>query len=576
LLDWHQDYYLKHAKPSRGRKNDPLTPTGNLSTSEKKRILLNNIFGVDIDVNAVEVTKLSLLIKCMEGETEASIETIQRLFHEQVLPSIDDNIRDGNSLVDTDFYDNNFDFGDEKKIKPFNWKRAFPEIFKQNGFDCVICNPPYGADFNDTLKQYFLNKFQYQNYQLESYLIFFEQIIGQLLKQSGKCGIIIPNPWLTNLRQKNIRKLVFENTTLNEIVHFRQPVFHSAIVDAEIVVITNTQPKNNIVRVSVVNKGSKFDTDKHEIIKHKQKEWINNDGESVNIFQRDRDKILFRKIQNGSRPLETYFTIHVGIKPYQVGKGKPKQTRKDVADRVFDSDKRENRFFRKYLIGSDINRYKICPIKNRYLKFGEWLAEPRPSVNFDVAAKIFMRQTGDSLIAAMDIEQHLCLNNMHILIPKITTQQEQNIDQTRIKTHQQKNAKINVTINKSEQNDNNTNSSMNNLKYFLGIINSKLLNWYYQILNPEKGETLAEVKKTNVARLPIKIADTKNYNLIVKLVDQLLKLNVEKSETKLPSAIKRLDEKIAYCENKINQTVYQLYGLTDEEIAVVEGSEVRQ
>ncbi|MDR1485313.1 MAG: N-6 DNA methylase, partial [Planctomycetaceae bacterium] len=133
LLDWHQDYYLKHAQPSKGRKNDPLTPAGKLSTSEKKRILLNNIFGVDIDVNAVEVTKLSRLIKCMEGETEASIETIQRLFHEQVLPSIDDNIRDGNSLVDTDFYDNNFDFGDERKIKPFNWKRAFPNIFKQGG-----------------------------------------------------------------------------------------------------------------------------------------------------------------------------------------------------------------------------------------------------------------------------------------------------------------------------------------------------------------------------------------------------------------------------------------------------------
>jgi hypothetical protein len=96
------------------------------------------------------------------------------------------------------------------------------------------------------------------------------------------------------------------------------------------------------------------------------------------------------------------------------------------------------------------------------------------------------------------------------------------------------------------------------------------LNWYYQILNPEKGETLAEVKKTNVAKLPIKIADTKNYNSILKLVDQLLKLNAEKSATRLPSTINQFDEKIAYCEDKINQIIYQLYDLTEEEIAVVE------
>src|SRR5690606_9153628 len=67
LLDWHKNFYSDNGKPSKGKKDNPLTPEGNLTTAEKKRILLNNIFGVDIDVNAVEVTKLSLLLKCMEG-----------------------------------------------------------------------------------------------------------------------------------------------------------------------------------------------------------------------------------------------------------------------------------------------------------------------------------------------------------------------------------------------------------------------------------------------------------------------------------------------------------------------------
>jgi hypothetical protein len=67
LLDWHKNYYSDNGKLSTGSKGNPLTPLGSLTTAEKKRILLNNIYGVDIDVNAVEVTKLSLLLKCMEG-----------------------------------------------------------------------------------------------------------------------------------------------------------------------------------------------------------------------------------------------------------------------------------------------------------------------------------------------------------------------------------------------------------------------------------------------------------------------------------------------------------------------------
>jgi adenine-specific DNA-methyltransferase len=98
LLDWHKNYYSDNGKISKGKKDNPLTPDGHLTTAEKKRILLNNIFGVDIDVNAVEVTKLSLLLKCMEGETEASINQQFKLFHERVLPTLDENIKDGNSL----------------------------------------------------------------------------------------------------------------------------------------------------------------------------------------------------------------------------------------------------------------------------------------------------------------------------------------------------------------------------------------------------------------------------------------------------------------------------------------------
>lgn len=147
LLKYHQQYYQpqfdeltkiaasnEHTTKQRTdaqkeRNKLPLTPEGNLTTAVKKQILLNNIFGVDIDTQEVEVTKLSLMLKCMEGETKSSINA-QMNFGERVLPTLDDNIKCGNSLIDVDFYDTEFDFGSDRKIKPFNWQNAFPEVFQ--------------------------------------------------------------------------------------------------------------------------------------------------------------------------------------------------------------------------------------------------------------------------------------------------------------------------------------------------------------------------------------------------------------------------------------------------------------
>lgn len=533
LLDYHKNYYTENGTKI-GKKESPTTPEGDLTSAEKKKILLNNIYGVDIDVNAVEVTKLSLLLKCMEGETETSIAQQQKLWHERILPTLDDNIKSGNSLIDTDFYDNQLDFGYEKKIKPFSWQKSFPSVFKQGGFDIVIGNPPYGADFIEEEKNYVLLKFKNQNYQLDSYLIFLEQSFKTLLKREGIFGMIIPNPWLTNLLQKNLRRYIFENCVVNEIVHFRQAVFPKVTVDTEIVILTNDKEKNNIIKITVVEKGNSLLHDNHSIITHKQKEWIIANGDVVNIFLSESDKILIKKILNGTKPLEEYFIINVGIKPYQVGKGKPKQTKKDVEERVFDSDNKENSLFRKYLRGSDINRYSTRPHKERYIKYGDWLAEPRPAANFDASIKIFIRQTGDSLIGTIDTKQYLCLNNMHVLVPKET--------------------------------------SKTDVRYFLAIINSKLMNWYYQNLNPERGEALAEVKKSNVARLPIKIADEITQNVIIKYSDQLLKLNDEKASVKLESKAISLQSKIIYCEEKIDQLIYKLYDIPIEEINIIENN----
>ena len=108
LLDWHRDWYLAHKHENWAKGRNPLlvqTITGwKLTISERKRILLDNIYGVDIDPQAVEVTKLSLLLKVLEGESEQTIQPFLRLFQQRALPDLGDNIKCGNSLIGSDFY----------------------------------------------------------------------------------------------------------------------------------------------------------------------------------------------------------------------------------------------------------------------------------------------------------------------------------------------------------------------------------------------------------------------------------------------------------------------------------------
>jgi hypothetical protein len=166
LLDWHRDRYLEEGP----KKHTEELYQGSggvwrLTTAEKKRILLDNIYGVDIDAQAVEVTKLSLLLKVLEGESEQTLQSQLQLFHERALPDLSRNIQCGNSLIDPDFYDGQqmhlFDEEERYRINVFDWEAAFPWLKETGGFDVVIGNPPYigfhgFADKKQYLKKHYL------------------------------------------------------------------------------------------------------------------------------------------------------------------------------------------------------------------------------------------------------------------------------------------------------------------------------------------------------------------------------------------------------------------------------------
>ena len=361
-------------------------------------------------------------------------------------------------------------------------------------------------------------------------MLFIEQA---LFLNQGFIGLIIPNTWLLNLTYEKIRKHLFAQTTIRNIVHYRHRVFHQATVDTEIVIIEKSQPtETHQVEITLIEKDRSAT---NYVIP--QNRWQTREGKAINILEKPELMVLADKLR-AFQKLDHLCMITQGTKPFQVGKGKPPQTRQIVSKKPFVSETPLNETFRPLLRGSLIQKYQILWNDNYWISFGNWLAEPRYSANYDVSAKIVIRQTGDHLVATLDRRQFIVRDNLYTIV--------------------------------SREND-------YDLRFLLGIINSRLLQWFYaNIINPEIGEALAQVKRGHLIQLPIaKInfnnpTDKANHDKMLQLVEIMLTLN-QKLQTNLDSHSRTVFKRqIEATDRQIDQLVYQLYDLTAKEIELVE------
>ena len=243
LLDWHSEWYQKNTPRKWAAGRSLVLCQGQkgewkLTTAERKRILLNNIFGVDIDSQAVEVTKLSLLLKVLEGENEQTLSRQLKLFRERALPDLGNNIKCGNSLIGPDFSHGQqlSLLNDEEvyRINAFDWKAEFPESMKSGGFDIVIGNPPYIRI--QALKEWApieveVYKKRYAsagkgNYDI--YVVFVEKGLS-LLNPKGHLGFILPHKFFNSQYGQPLRTIISKGNYLSKVVHFGdQQVFAGA------------------------------------------------------------------------------------------------------------------------------------------------------------------------------------------------------------------------------------------------------------------------------------------------------------------------------------------------------------
>ncbi len=243
LLDYHYNWYLndgpdKHSKGKTPQLAKSYSGEWRLSTQERKRILLNNIYGVDIDSRAVEVTKLSLLFKVLQGENEQSLNAQLSLFHERALPDLENNIKCGNSLIGHDFYKKPqgelFSGDTDFQINAFSWADEFKEIIVNGGFDAIIGNPPYIRiqtlnDTNPESVEYFNHRYENiisGNYDI--YILFCFKGIS-LLKDSGYFSYIMPHKFFTAQMGEKLRKFISSLKIMRHVVDFStNQVFENA------------------------------------------------------------------------------------------------------------------------------------------------------------------------------------------------------------------------------------------------------------------------------------------------------------------------------------------------------------
>jgi len=238
LLDWHRDFYVKDGPEKNGKV---LYRAGNgyrLTTNERKRILVNNIYGVDIDSQAVEVTKLSLLLKVLEGESQESLAKQFELFHQRALPDLGSNIKCGNSLIGAEAYRHEqlslLPDEERYRINVFDWRQAFPEIMQAGGFDAIIGNPPYiriqvmkeWAPVEVELYKALYRSAAAGNYDI--YVVFVEKALS-LLNKSGRMGFILPHKFFNAQYGEALRGIIAEGRHLAHVVHFGdQQIFAGA------------------------------------------------------------------------------------------------------------------------------------------------------------------------------------------------------------------------------------------------------------------------------------------------------------------------------------------------------------
>jgi hypothetical protein len=626
LLDWHRDWYIEKLVPvlkdhppsspevrallpdpvatSKAAKKEgayelPVYKAGNgnpsklrsdwrLTTAERKRILLNNIYGVDIDTQAVEVTKLSLLLKVLEEESEEHVSKQLKISAERALPSLHHNIRCGNSLVAPDYFDlkqaHPFNMEERKRTNAFDWQAEFPQVMKAGGFDVVIGNPPYVRQESlKDQKEYYQSRYAVYQGTADLYAYFIEKGIS-LLRPGGVFSYIVANKWMRANYGKPLRKFLLTKQ-IEEIVDFGDlPVFKAATTYPCIIRIRNAKPAPEF---SV----SKVDTlEFPDLADYVQAHWHPIEQAALTdggwTLGDKRTELLLKKLQSVGTPLEEYVmgAIYYGLK---TGLNEAFVIDEKTKIKLIEEDPKSSEVIKPFITGRDIKKYSTLKCE-KYLIYIPWhfplhtessitgaskKAENAFKINYPAIYRHLL-QFKDKLIARNTAETEIRyewyalqrfgsnywteFDKPKIVIPAIVKSASYTFD------------------NQKFYSSDKTSIIPKDDLYLLGLLNSKALDFVMHSIASTKQGGYYEYKPMYVSQLPIyvpdfeKLADKTRHDKMVSLVTHILELNRYLPQAKTDQERRLVQQEIDATDVRIDALVYELYGLTPEEIQVVE------
>ncbi len=603
LLDWHRDRYIEDGT-EKHRKELYQGAGGQwlLTTQEKKRILLNNIYGVDIDSQAVEVTKLSLLLKVLEGESSQTLNSQLRMFHERALPDLERNIKCGNSLIDSNFYQTPtlplFDDETQYRINAFDWSNAFPQVFTGDdpGFDVVIGNPPYIRI--QALKEWAPLEVEYYkkaykaaakgNYDI--YVVFVEKGLS-LLNKHGELGFILPHKFFNAQYGEPLRAQLASGHYLSEVVHFGdKQVFEQATTYTCLMFLDKAGSKQcRIVKVDDLltwrNSGKAIEGSiRAERIT--QDEWNFSLGSSSGIFEKLGK--LPMKLGNISRIFQGLVTgadkvfvleevnmpddRHIKVKDqsgleWVLERELLKPFINKITVSTYQKPYYHNWIIFPYFLTNE-NKAELIPLEKMssdYPKIWNYLLSKEKLLRDREGGKWNHAQW-----YAFGRSQNLTqMSNSKLIIQVISKTGKYAYDQDGIYFTGGGNGPY-YGVRWFDKNN------PHSLHYLQALLSSKLLDAFlYSISSPFRGGYWSYGKRF-IEQLPIRTinfsdpADKSRHDQIVELVRQILSLNKRLQDARTPQEKTILQQQIAVTDQQIDKLVYELYDLTEQEINIVE------
>jgi len=523
-----------------------------------KSILENNIFGVDINSESVEISKLSLWLRTARKD--------------RTLSDLNNNIKCGNSLID------------KQEIvgeKAFDWNVEFPEIMQNGGFDVVIGNPPYGVKFSDQEKN-FLSKFDSLVPDYEIYIYFVSLALKKLLNNSGIMSFIIPNTFLSILYGVKYRKNIIDNFFVNYISDLSNDnTFVDASVRTCIISISKQNLNNNNTNIFLINSLTKS----FELLKQINVNHLNTNIENwLNISKTsNKSDSLVLKIKN-NKPLLHHFEVSQGLIPYDKYRGHDEFT---IKNRIWHANFKKDETYKKELAGGDVNRYRIVWNGESWISYGDWLAAPRKK-EFFVLPRILIREITNCRLFCSYIEEEFyntpsiiniipkqnCELNLKYLLAIInssligwyhnqTSPKAQKGLFPKILINDVRNLPIAFCANQT-----------------LLIEKADLMLKYNAELHKKYTDFIAIVKSNfNIKKITDKLKNFFDYDFkefLLELKKQKIEIDLKKQiewknfYLEFKKEINELQYQINQTDTEIDKIVFELYDLTPEEITIIE------